>query len=130
MPNIEINVPTLDQDLSGDFYKKMGFKQHYNCFDIPDTRCTVVLMNSDLEFEELSKNLPIFKFFIEKNFLTYCQNLITNDIKFKLFSQHPGGYTARVIDPSGNSIEMECNEFEDDNQDSIDPKNWSFYIRY
>ncbi|WP_143080849.1 VOC family protein [Variovorax sp. YR750] len=67
----------------------------------------------------------IYEFSIEKNFPSFCQSLMESGVEFDMLAHTPGGYFARVLDPSGNSIEIVSESFEDDL--NVDISNWSIY---
>jgi hypothetical protein len=46
-------------------------------------------------------------------------------VEFDLVARTPGFYIARIADPSGNSIEVLCEEFED--EFGADISGWSVY---
>lgn len=67
----------------------------------------------------------IYEFFVEKNFPSFCERLREHGVEFDMLAHTPGGYFARVLDPSGNPIEITSESFEDDL--NVDISNWSIY---
>lgn len=67
----------------------------------------------------------LYEFFVEKNFPSLCQNLKERGVEFDMLARTPGFYFARIMDPSGNSIEIISESFEDDF--NFDISNWSIY---
>lgn len=67
----------------------------------------------------------LYEFFVEKNFPTLCQNLKERGVEFDMLARTPGFYFARIMDPSGNSIEIISESFEDDL--NFDISSWNIY---
>lgn len=76
-----------------------------------------------------SRSSIYFSYSIERNFLSYCQKLINDNVQFEVIGATPGGYAARAVDPEGNTFEFECDSFEEDD-DSINPRDWPAYTRF
>ncbi|MGJ7565568.1 VOC family protein [Variovorax sp. GB1R11] len=56
----------------------------------------------------------IYEFFIDKNFPSFCLRLKEKGVAFDTIARTPGFYLARFFDPSGNTIEVISESFEDD----------------
>ncbi|GER10242.1 VOC family protein [Variovorax boronicumulans] len=67
----------------------------------------------------------LYEFFIEKNFPSLCRNLKEKGIEFDMLARTPGFYFARIMDPSGNLIEIISESFEDDL--NFDISSWSIH---
>ncbi|WP_447745259.1 VOC family protein [Variovorax boronicumulans] len=67
----------------------------------------------------------LYEFFIEKNFPSVCRDLKEKGVEFDMLARTPGFYFARILDPSGNSIEIISESFEDDS--NFDISSWSIY---
>lgn len=130
-----IILPVDNDKLAEAFYlQKAGFELVDGYYLSAPGMCAHVAISLMLDNEIKEKNklqdrMPIFSYFISKNFLSYCNELVTNDVEFIFIGSTPGGYTAQYKDPFGNLIQAECESFEEENL-SINPENWSFYKRY
>ena len=69
--------------------------------------------------------LAIYEFSVEKNFPSFCQRLREHGVEFDMLAHTHGGYFARVLDPSGNLVEITSESVEDDF--AVDISNWSVY---
>ena len=131
-------VPIDDPDIALRFYLDvLGFEKiEYNIY-FPEGKCRnveLILMNSDKESRQkylmLNNNFaryPLFRYRVNENFLSYCKKILDGGGRFDMLIMTPGGYYARVIDPFGNSFEIECDSFNDIND--IDTSEWDFYRR-
>jgi hypothetical protein len=72
---------------------------------------------------------PIFNFSVARNFFSYICKLYGNNANIEKAAGHPGGYYALISAPDGNQFEIECDNFDEDDE-SIDPFFWPFYNRY
>ncbi len=67
----------------------------------------------------------LYEFFVEKNFPSFCRSLKEKGVGFDMLARTPGFYFARIVDPSGNSIELKSESFEDDL--GVDLSGWDVY---
>ena len=67
----------------------------------------------------------LYEFFIEKNFPSFCQKLKESGVEFDMLARTPASYFARILDPSGNSVEIISESFEDDF--GVDVSGWDVY---
>ncbi|KQX29281.1 hypothetical protein ASD05_03675 [Variovorax sp. Root434] len=67
----------------------------------------------------------LYEFFIERNFPSFCQGLKEKGVEFTMLARTPASYFARVLDPSGNLIEVISESFEDDF--GVDVSGWGIY---
>ncbi|RSZ29327.1 MULTISPECIES: VOC family protein [unclassified Variovorax] len=67
----------------------------------------------------------LYEFSIEKNFPSFCKGLRERGVEFDMLARTPGFYFARIFDPSGNSIEILSESFEDDLDASV--SDWDIY---
>jgi catechol 2,3-dioxygenase-like lactoylglutathione lyase family enzyme len=71
------------------------------------------------------RTAALYEFFVEKNFPSFCERLKNKGVEFDLVARTPGFYIARIVDPSGNSIEVICEDFEDES--GADISGWSVF---
>lgn len=71
---------------------------------------------------------PIFQFNIARNFPEYCIALRNQGVHFEFVAMTPGGYIAKIFDPCGNSMLIECGSFESSSE--VDLSSWDEYRRY
>ncbi|MNX90635.1 hypothetical protein D3C86_1226930 [compost metagenome] len=64
-------------------------------------------------------------FFVEKSFPSLCRNLKEKGVEFDMLARTPGFYFERIMDPSGNLIEIISGSFEDDL--NFDISSWSIH---
>lgn len=126
---IEIIVPTSNYDELKRFYKeKLLFVEVDDELLIPNHEKVPVRIH--LQEESDANCLSYFRYEIEKNFLSYCDILIRNDVSFDMIALDPGGhYFARFFDSDGNKLEVVCNSLDEDNK-HIDPSEWGCYLGY
>ncbi|MEJ8852074.1 VOC family protein [Variovorax rhizosphaerae] len=113
-----------------DFYQEiLGF--------IPNEDGTFLFQRDNCKFdvrfryaraESKGEKSPLFEYSIPKNFPSYCIKLKELGVAFEVVVMTKGGYFGRIIDPSGNPIEITCNEFDD--EEGGDISTWSTYKRY
>ena len=72
------------------------------------------------------RNVPIFNFKLDKNFLSYCKKIYESGALMKTAFSTPGRYYACVFDPAGNQFEIECDSFEED-ETTIDASTMPFF---
>lgn len=132
-----IFIPVTDIDTALEFYSTvMEFRQddidfypfadcdavclRLQCID-SEKKETYVLQEGKLRF-------PIFRYEIAENFLSYCDAIRKRGARFEMLCSHPGGYLAKVIDPSGNTFEIDCASWNE--IAPVDFSNFEFYKRY
>ncbi|SDI44645.1 VOC family protein [Variovorax sp. OV700] len=71
------------------------------------------------------RTAALYEFFVEKNFHSFCEHLKNKGVEFDLVARTPGFYIARIVDPSGNSIEVICEDLEDES--GADISGWSVF---
>lgn len=71
---------------------------------------------------------PLFQFNIVSDFPAYCVSLRRQGVRFEFVAMTPGGYMAKIFDPCGNSILVECDSFE--NSSNVDLSSWDEFRRY
>lgn len=135
MTPVKIIIPVIDYEKIERYYKEaLQFKLEDDFFFLPNGARDVVLklLIVDAASQETSpprRHFPIFNFSIATNFLSYCDNLLSQGGLFESVISHPGGYYARLSDPEGNQFEIECESFDEENK-KLDPFSWPFYKRY
>ncbi len=67
----------------------------------------------------------LYEFSIDRNFPSFCQRLKEQGVQFDMLARTPGFYFARILDPSGNYIEVTSESFEDDF--NVDISDWDNY---
>jgi len=67
----------------------------------------------------------LYEFFVEKSFPSLCRNLKEKGVEFDMLACTPGFYFSRIMDPSGNLIEIISESFEDDL--NFDISSWSIH---
>ncbi|WP_250465084.1 VOC family protein [Microbulbifer litoralis] len=123
-------VPTENVERAEKFYGEvMGFKEDLWGFQPPGSEASDVRINPRRVDDHCGLNFSLFRYEVESNFLSYCEVLISKGVKFKVAGMTPGGYTAIAKDFDGNQFEIECQNFDEDD-DSISPEEWTFYKRY
>ncbi|GAB2528790.1 VOC family protein [Microbulbifer agarilyticus] len=123
-------VPTTNIEMSKNFYgKKLGFSEDMYGFKPNLSGYEEVRIRPQVGVEMPSESYCYFRYEISDNFLTYCKELMENGVTFRVIAMTPGGYSGIMVDPDGNEILVECESFDNDD-DSIDPNDWSCYQRY
>lgn len=130
---IWIVIPTKNYDALERFYKEtLMFSEDDDGILIPGCEKESVRIHlqhyRDQALLEKKGSLYI-RYSVESNFLSYCKKLIEKNVLFEVIGSHPGGYAARFYDFDGNTIEVVCDSF-DEQDSSIDPLNWACYRRY
>jgi predicted enzyme related to lactoylglutathione lyase len=132
---VKIIIPVLDYEKIERYYKEvLLFELKDDLFLLPNNARDVglKLLIVDAASRESSpprRHFPIFNFSISANFLSYCDRLVSQGGLFESVISHPGGYYARLSDPEGNQFEIECESFDEENEE-LDPFSWPFYKRY
>lgn len=135
MVPIKIIIPVSDYEKVERYYKDvLRFELKDDLFFFPDGPRDVALklLIVDAASRETSpppRHFPIFSFLICRDFLSYCDGLMSRGAVFEALISHPGGYYARLSDPEGNQFEIECEKFDEVNG-ALDPFSWPFYQRY
>ncbi|MEJ8857810.1 hypothetical protein WKW79_24775 [Variovorax robiniae] len=97
-------------------------------FYIDKEDCKIKVMFKYARAELKGEKNSLFEYSIAKNFPSYCIKLKELGVEFDFVMMTPGGYVARVFDPSGNPIEITCDDFFDEAGGDISA--WSTYKRY
>ena len=135
MVPIKIIIPVSDYEKVERYYDDvLRFELQDGLFFLPNGARDVALklIIVDAASRETSpprRHFPIFGFWIRRNFLSYCDELMSRGAVFEAVISHPGGYYARLSDPEGNQFEIECENFDEVNG-ALDPFSWPFYQRY
>lgn len=135
MVPIKIIIPVSDYEKVERYYDDvLRFELQDDLFFLPNGARDVALklIIVDAASRETSaprRHFPIFGFLIPRNFLSYCDELMSRGAVFEAVISHPGGYYARLSDPEGNQFEIECENFDEVNG-ALDPFSWPFYQRY
>ena len=89
------------------------------------------LLKTETEIiNQLSKaDIPLIRYTIDKNMLSFVNRLYNDKINILRLSETLGGYELLIKDPFNNIIQIDCDDFDDENLDSIDFSKWSFYFR-
>lgn len=124
---IHIFIPIKDKSVGIEFYKdKMGFeKEGYDYYPpfFPKTvslRLIIVDDGAEYNLDFSKKRFSIFQYEIDRNFLSYCKRLQENGVKFEKVMSDPGGYWGEITDPFGNTFDIKCNNF-DEEDTGIEP---------
>jgi predicted enzyme related to lactoylglutathione lyase len=138
MSNTVIFIPVNERSVALKFYEEvMQFTRHGSDF-YPSKEETSVRINlldvneqdrRERGLEEVKARFPIFRYYIERNFLSHCRGIVGRGGNFEMAREHPGGYFARIIDPFGNTFEIMCDSF-DESDNLVEPFNWPFFDRY
>ncbi len=131
---ITIIISTRKLDELENFYRNiMGFLEDDDGFFFPGTdessNVRLCMQHDRSDGNNLSKGNVFFRFSVEKDFLSYCKELMNQGVGFEVIGSHPGGYAARAYDLEDNKFEIECDNF-DEKSSSIDPFEWACYKRY
>ena len=137
MENVKILIPVPDLDIADEFYGRvMGFTMKGDVFVLQGySNVDLLLQRAPEEFATSDdtgcneNRFPIFRYSVEKNFLSYCNKLLSRGVKFEIIGAHPGGYAGRIIDPFGNTFEVECDNL-DEVDSTLDPNKWPCYKRF
>lgn len=135
--NVKILIPVPDLDIADEFYgNAMGFTLKDDVFMLPGYgNIELLFQRAPEEFSDSNgKNsneirFPLFRYSVDRNFLSYCNERLSKGVRFEIIGTHPGGYAGRIIDPFGNTFEVECDSFDEDDS-SIDPNEWSCFKRF
>ncbi|OWP79752.1 hypothetical protein [Flavobacterium oreochromis] len=118
------------------FYKKyIGIiEKDYEYFLIIDTFKIEVnfgLLKTETEItNQLGKaEIPLIRFSIDNNMLSLVNKMYIDGIEILSLMETLGGYVLQIKDPFNNIIQIECENFGDDNIKSIDTSKWDFYKR-
>jgi predicted enzyme related to lactoylglutathione lyase len=117
MSKVRIIVPVEDDDDTEAYYRDvMSFDFDGDLFYLPinDLNVALRLLNTDAEAKVRfppRKCFPLFAFSIESDFLSYCDSIWKKGARIERVVATPGGYHARISDPSGNQFEVECDSF-------------------
>jgi hypothetical protein len=107
----------------------LGYKRdpELNVLRVPDHRNLAVCFKYfDLTGKSGEKDRgALYEFSLEKNFPSFCLGLKEKGVRFDMLARTPGFYFARIMDPSGNSIEIISENFEDDLNVNI--SDWGIY---
>lgn len=88
------------------------------------------ILREDLIDKHLDKlEVPLIKFTIEKNMLTFTKRIKEEKVKILSLTESFGGYILLVEDPFHNIIEIHCEDFGDEFIDLEEIKDWNFYKR-
>ncbi|MCL9807526.1 hypothetical protein NAT51_18520 [Flavobacterium amniphilum] len=136
---ISILLPIFNEEKANEFYIEiLEFTQEKSCIFLPNSNNQVELLYQNIRNEQIEKysylqtdfdKFPLFRYEIKNNFLQFIKKLIDNNVIILTMLSHPGGYFARIQDPFFNTLEVICEEFDNDDQDSINPNEWDFYQR-
>lgn len=137
---ISIFIPVTDIEKAFDFYlNTIGFRsdEHRCAMYLPGYDDSIEIQLQDISTssaycfykDKKTKKFNIFTYFIEGSFLLYTQNLINSGVNFKYIYEHPGGYTAQVVDPFSNVFEYQSDDFDLGNRQSINPQEWERFSR-
>ena len=129
-PELFILIPVDNHIIARQFYLEiLQFQEINSCMYFPFEYCRnvqVLLINADEESKKRNIMLqtneirfPIARYFLPKNFPTYCKKLYESKVKFNQLLLIPGGYFAEISDPFGNSFEIWCDDFEDSNNTDL-----------
>lgn len=135
MVPVKIIIPVLDYEKVERYYKDvLQFELEEDLFFLGNGARDVALrlLIVDASSRERSpprRHFPIFSFMVQRNFLSYCDELMARGALFEAVVSHPGGYYAKLSDPEGNQFEVECDNFDEVNGE-LDPLNWPCYMRY
>ena len=135
MTKIIIIIPVENYDEAVHYYRDiLSFPFQNQLFFLPVGTLDVALKIMILD-EESKVNFPprkhfqIFRYMLEKNFLSYCKRIYENGALVEMACATPGGYYARVADPAGNRFEIECNSFDEDDT-TVDSSTMPFFFSY
>lgn len=110
------------------FYGEMlGFIFHGSEFLINN----IESIRGQLQYSQVSidpEKTPIFQFNVANNFPEFCTALRHQGAQFDFLAMTPGGYMAKIFDPSGNSVLIGCDSFE--TTGNYDLSSWKEYRRY
>jgi predicted enzyme related to lactoylglutathione lyase len=136
---IKILIPVHDYDGATSYYRDiLGFnleEKEEDLIYLPtgDTGVALKILNINAEaapfFPPSDKRFPIFSYFVEKNFLSYCLKLYERGAIFEKAFEYPGGYYTEVSDPAGNKFSIECDNFEEDER-PVDTNKMPFFFVY
>lgn len=116
-------------DLKSFYKEKLGFLEDEDGLVFPSSSADVRLRILHDRSGAAVTGRIFFRYHLFKNFLSYCQQLRINGVLFEIIAAHPGGYTARVFDLDRNLFEIDCDSF-DEVDNNIDPLLWSEFRRY
>jgi len=88
-------------------------------------------IRGQLQYSELKIDIAknsLFQFNLKSDFPEYCISLRQQGVVFNILAMTPGGYTAEILDPCGNSILIGCDSFESSGNVAI--SDWHEYRRY
>lgn len=135
MTKTTIIIPVDDYNEVGRYYRDaLSFSSREGLFFLPATTADVALKLMIVDEEAKAdfppkKRFPIFRYGLEKNFLSYCKKIYENGGLIEMACAVPGGYYARVSDPADNQFEIECESFEEEDS-SIDSSTMPFFFSY
>lgn len=135
MNKITIIIPVENYEILEEYYRDvLSFPLHEGLFFLPVETSDVALRLIIIDEEAKSgfppkKRFPIFRYRLEKNFLSYCNKIYENGALIEMACSTPGGYYARVSDPAGNQFEIECYSFDEDDS-SINSSTTPLFFRY
>ncbi|MCD9583301.1 hypothetical protein [Tenacibaculum maritimum] len=118
------------------FYKKyIGIKEvDYEYFLVVDNFKVEVnfgLLKEENEIQSQLKKaeMPLIKFTIDKNMLSFVRRIYNDKVEILSLKETFGGYELLIKDPFNNTIQIECENFEDENLQYINTSEWNFYSR-
>jgi hypothetical protein len=120
MPYISIMIHVQNYEVSSSYYRNIfELSPEDELFYMPPVGRSVAIrlveIGSD-QSEEFStrRTFPLFELKVQKNFLSYCANLVAKGVELDGPFEDPGGYYAKVFDPDGNRFDIACDGFEED----------------
>lgn len=132
MTKITIIIPVDNYDEAERYYRDvLSFSFNDGLFLLPvsssDTALKIMIVDEKSKsFFPPKKRFPIFCYRLEKNFLSYCKKIHENGALIEMAFATPGEYYARVSDPAGNQFEIECYNFEEDDN-TLDTSTMPFF---
>ncbi|BEP69653.1 MULTISPECIES: VOC family protein [unclassified Variovorax] len=129
-----IHIPMLREkgmlDRMNDFYEGiLGYERdlELNILRVPNhSNLAICFKYSNFAKGGGGRNKEsLYEFFVEKSFPSLCRNLKEKGVEFDMLACTPGFYFARIMDPSGNLIEIISESFEDNL--NFDISSWSIH---
>lgn len=135
MKNVNIIIPVTDYEEAERYYRLIFPASSENgtfLLPVESKNIAIKIMIIDEEAKDEfppRKHFPIFGYILERNFLSYCNEIFAKGAHIETACATPGGYYARVSDPFGNQFEIECNNFEETDP-TIDTSKLPFFYSY
>jgi hypothetical protein len=135
MATVNIIIPVDNYNETEIYYRSVLSSPFIDgLFFLPGATSEVALklMIVDAESESSyppKKRFPLFSYRMEKNFLSYCNEICKNGALIEMACATPGGYYARVSDVAGNQFEIECESFDEDDP-TVDSSKMPFFFSY